>query len=635
MQQVLNGKEIMPNLKRIAQSNLFFSNTIAAGTKSCQALPAIFSGLPPQTYLNLLWQIPFVNVKGFPNILSLAGYETIYFHGGDLSFEHQREFLTSVGFNNIFEYDPIKPFKVYGWGYDDRIMFKILRNWIKQHRKEHKFSPYLASLFTLSSHDPYVLPEYWKPVFSSAKPIIRNDDWDSIFRKINKEEAIIESYHFLDQYLGEFYQWYKKEEMQKRTILVIIGDQTLHLANERHHSRNRHLRFHVPLIIAGLNNEEIAKYRDYEKRLAAMHDFSATIMPLLDFLPNNCDQGINLLSPQSLWPDERMIYSVDGNDLGRVYFWKNHSQARYDRGQNRLEIDFETKDRNNRNQVQKLITEVKNFIKIILPLNKYLIEKDAYFPKSYKVPQEIQALPRVIKPIFASHRGNTTGPGGDLNLENSEKAIKQAIASGFDWVEIDVQITKDGIPILMHDGEIMVGDKIQQIRMLDFKSLKQVHSHVMPLKKAIEKYGEKINMLIDVKGQSFISSSLSLGRVISNIVKEKKSNKRIIVNSLDSQLISSIDIQCKCETAFDTPFKEQVNDEWLFFAKRIGMEWIYVHYSVINKDLIMLAHKYGLKVMAYTVNDYDIILSWGDELPDGIITDTVEIKNKWERKKDI
>ena len=38
--------------------------------------------------------------------------------------------------------------------------------------------------------------------------------------------------------------------------------------------------------------------------------------------------------------------------------------------------------------------------------------------------------------------------------ENSLPAIKEAIRLGVDIIEIDVKVSKDGIPMLMHDGKV-------------------------------------------------------------------------------------------------------------------------------------------------------------------------------------
>jgi len=51
--------------------------------------------------------------------------------------------------------------------------------------------------------------------------------------------------------------------------------------------------------------------------------------------------------------------------------------------------------------------------------------------------------------LIAAHRGAHIG-----NCENSILSTKQSIKLGVDIIELDVKVTKDGIPVLMHDGSI-------------------------------------------------------------------------------------------------------------------------------------------------------------------------------------
>ena len=51
--------------------------------------------------------------------------------------------------------------------------------------------------------------------------------------------------------------------------------------------------------------------------------------------------------------------------------------------------------------------------------------------------------------LVAAHRGAHIG-----NCENSVLSTKQSIKLGVDIIELDVKVTKDGIPVLMHDGTI-------------------------------------------------------------------------------------------------------------------------------------------------------------------------------------
>ena len=51
--------------------------------------------------------------------------------------------------------------------------------------------------------------------------------------------------------------------------------------------------------------------------------------------------------------------------------------------------------------------------------------------------------------LVAAHRGAHIG-----NCENSILSTKQSIKLGVDIIELDVKISKDGVPMLMHDGTI-------------------------------------------------------------------------------------------------------------------------------------------------------------------------------------
>ena len=51
--------------------------------------------------------------------------------------------------------------------------------------------------------------------------------------------------------------------------------------------------------------------------------------------------------------------------------------------------------------------------------------------------------------FIASHRG-----GGATAPENTLPAITAALAGGFDYVEVDVALTADRQPVLMHDATV-------------------------------------------------------------------------------------------------------------------------------------------------------------------------------------
>jgi len=122
-----------------------------------------------------------------------------------------------------------------------------------------------------------------------------------------------------------------------------------------------------------------------------------------------------------------------------------------------------------------------------------------------------------------------------------------------------------------------------------------------------------------------------LAREISRIIVERKGKKDVIVDSFSLSLAASIKKQCRCSVALDIPWSESLPEEWLRTATLTHLDWIYIHQSMATAEAVAAAHRYGLKVMVFTVNDFDVIAALAPELPDGFITDHYGIVEKFRK----
>ena len=142
-------------------------------------------------------------LDGFPLALRSLGYRTAFFHGGDLSFEQQRLYLTMVGFEELHELEPGSGVPVIGWGYPDHYVFEQLRGWVQEHVAGRAGAPYFAAFTTLSVHHPFDLPEGWTRRFDSDDP----------------EARFYDALAYTDHYLGRFYDWYLEHEAPRGTLI--------------------------------------------------------------------------------------------------------------------------------------------------------------------------------------------------------------------------------------------------------------------------------------------------------------------------------------------------------------------------------------------------------------------------------
>jgi glycerophosphoryl diester phosphodiesterase len=65
------------------------------------------------------------------------------------------------------------------------------------------------------------------------------------------------------------------------------------------------------------------------------------------------------------------------------------------------------------------------------------------------VAEAVEQAPTFLRPEIIAHRGDHSQA-----LENTPEAVAAALWGGADAVEFDVQATKDGIPVVLHDGDL-------------------------------------------------------------------------------------------------------------------------------------------------------------------------------------
>lgn len=564
---------VMPRLQQIAAENLTFRNMKASGTKSLQALPALLAGIPPQPAMNLLWRAPLNHMQGFPLLLRQRGYRTAYFHGGDLSFEQQRPFVRMAGFETIVEFDLSGGLPFLGWGWSDDVVFDKMRRWIDEQRTQSAAQPYLATLFTLSSHDPYILPPARKRAFEGEGP--RAD--------------LLESLRFTDEHLGAFYDWYRKHEAPRGTLLVLAGDHTPHLSNDQ-------ARFDVPLIIAGTGR------RGTVNRRASHFDVPATIHGLLDTSPGACDQGIDLLT--HAWPEDRAVYAVAGDQLEEFHVWYPDAQ-----------VDVNAATRSSRVLPRSAAAEANQkayaeraveFYRTTRTISADLIARDAFAPPPKDIATERRsARARVERPIFVAHR------------QNRRILIEQAISDGFEWIEVDVNLTRDGAAVVVHDD--VYDMTLAQVRALPGMS------DVMTLEDVFTTVGDRAGLLIEVKPQKTFYRNSVLALRTSAIVRQRGRTGKVIMDSFSAFVAASLAQHCGCPVGMDAPFGKPVQQGFLENAAMTGLEWIYVQHEQASAELIRAAHARGLRVLVYTVNDLAEIQRLAPEWPDAIITDRASL----------
>lgn len=120
--------------------------------------------------------------------------------------------------------------------------------------------------------------------------------------------------------------------------------------------------------------------------------------------------------------------------------------------------------------------------------------------------------------LVGAHRGaSATAP------ENTAEAFEAAIAARADFIETDLRLTRDGVPVAFHDGDLkrLCGDE-RTVAELDMEELRLLHPGIMRMADALDLIGDRASVLLDTKlyepaalqrCTEVLGSRLSAGRI--------------------------------------------------------------------------------------------------------------------------
>ncbi|KIL45931.1 glycerophosphodiester phosphodiesterase [Jeotgalibacillus campisalis] len=226
--------------------------------------------------------------------------------------------------------------------------------------------------------------------------------------------------------------------------------------------------------------------------------------------------------------------------------------------------------------------------------------------------------------IFA-HRG-----ASGLYPENTMKAFKEAEKTGCDGIELDVQRTKDGHLVVIHDetvnrttnGTGMVGSlTLKQIRALDASYNKKkwfTHNKVPTLEEVLEwLQGNSLLCNIELKNDKVAYEGME--EDVLQKVAGYNLDHRIIYSSFNHQSI--IRLRELDENATIAPIysKKGVNPSLL--AASTSANAIHANYRVMTPALMNACQRMNIPVRLYTLNDQGKLIKWMQAGLQGIITD--------------
>ncbi len=196
--------------------------------------------------------------------------------------------------------------------------------------------------------------------------------------------------------------------------------------------------------------------------------------------------------------------------------------------------------------------------------------------------------------------------------ENTIASFQKAIELGVDMIELDVRLSKDGIPMVIHDETI---DRTTHhsgfVNQFTAEFLQSIG--VPTLKDVFDLVENRCAINIEIK---VFEATKPVLEVLKNT---KFPQEKIIISSFNWDVLNV----CRFEERSNSlgVLTELSIEEALTFAKKINAYSINPYFKLLNHENVKNIHQNGFKVFPWTVNNPDDITFVKSLNVDGIISD--------------
>lgn len=201
-----------PFVDSLLTHSLTFEYTFANGRKSIDAMPSTLSSIPMMVEPFFLTPASMNDLTGLAGMLHDKGYYSAFFHGaqnGSMGFE---AFARATGYDKYFGRTEYNADTKGGGDADFDGMWAVWDEPYLQHvvRMVNGFKqPFVASVFTASSHHPFKVPEQYGATF-----------------KDEGGQPIHKCVRYTDMALRKFFEAASKQPWYKNTVFVLVADHT-------------------------------------------------------------------------------------------------------------------------------------------------------------------------------------------------------------------------------------------------------------------------------------------------------------------------------------------------------------------------------------------------------------------------
>jgi len=224
-----------------------------------------------------------------------------------------------------------------------------------------------------------------------------------------------------------------------------------------------------------------------------------------------------------------------------------------------------------------------------------------------------------MQPLIIGHRGASSGAP-----ENTMASFRLALAADADGIEFDVRLTKEGVPVVIHDDNLQrTGRSPKRVANLSLAELRQIDVGSWFTPGRVEYSDEKVPTLSEVlelceptqallylEMKSDPSQRLALADACCESLKKTSLKDRVIIESFDLaaiEIVKEINSDIKTAALFEPALKSPpiVGSARKLVDKALAVsaDEIALHHRLANKRTVDVAKAEGFNVVVWTVDD--------------------------------
>lgn len=218
--------------------------------------------------------------------------------------------------------------------------------------------------------------------------------------------------------------------------------------------------------------------------------------------------------------------------------------------------------------------------------------------------------------------------------ENTMPAFEKAMEAGADGIETDVQLTRDGIPILIHDeklhrttnGKGFVQDytfaELQKLDAGSWFSEDFSGTRLLSVEELLIWIKDKpLKLHLELKNNKIDYPELEIKTY--NLLEKHELNERVVFSSfnpLSLERLKQID-----RTIPAALLLSQKNKDYFLAARELEVSALHIKYRLLNDKLMKKAKENNIAIRVYTVNRPSQLRNCFRLKCDGVFTDVPDL----------